>query len=254
MNITIVGTGNVGTALAKRLYEKGHKIVQLYSRHFEKTAILAEKVGAVPCKNLSEIKAGADIYLLAVHDDAIVPVTEALNVGSAMVAHTSGATTIDVFEGRTQNYGVFYPLQTFSAAYPPSFEELPMCIGANSEAGNNLLTALAESICPNVYHITEAHRQTLHVAAVFVNNFSNRLFAVASEICETQGLDFNILLPLIRQTVRKIESTSPALVQTGPAARGDQGTIERHIQWLETHADQYIELYKVLTGSVLKNN
>lgn len=252
MNISIIGIGNVGTALARRLHQKGHQIIQLFSRHYEKAAALAQELNAEPCTELPKIRLGADIYLLAVHDDAIAEVANILSVAEAIVAHTSGATPMDVFEGKTNNYGVFYPLQTFSSAHPPDFEELPICIAANSEQTMEILTQLAESICPNVYKITEQQRQSLHVAAVFVNNFTNHLFAVANEICDKQGVDFDILKPLIRQTVRKIEKAAPKAVQTGPAARGDQGTIQRHIQWLQTNEPNYEYLYKALTESVLR--
>jgi predicted short-subunit dehydrogenase-like oxidoreductase (DUF2520 family) len=252
MNISIIGIGNVGSALAIRLHQKGHRIVQLFSRDHEKAAKLAQEVDAQPCSKLHNILPGADIYILAVHDDAIAKVAQAISVGDALVVHSSGATPLDVFEGIVANYGVFYPLQTFSPAYPPDFSELPICISANKPENLQCLVDLAKTICPNVYTITEAQRQALHVAAVFVNNFTNHLFSIAHEICDQEEVDFNILKPLIRQTVRKIEQSVPSTVQTGPAARGDEGTITRHFKWLDQNRLDYEAIYQILTNSILK--
>ena len=252
MNITIIGSGNVGSALAKRCYACGHRILQVFSREIEKATALAALVEATPCQKLKDILPGADVYLLAVRDDAIAEVATTLKIDNIILAHTSGTTSIAVFEGKQPNYGVFYPLQTFSANIAPDFEELPICVAGNNEKTLEVLSALAKSICPNVHTITEAQRQSLHVAAVFVNNFSNYLFTVGQNICEQENLDFDMLKPLIRQTVRKIELAAPNNVQTGPAARGDEGTIAAHLNWLNAHSPQYSELYKLLTTSILR--
>lgn len=258
MKITIIGAGRVGSALAKRLYSKGHQIEQIFSRSVAKAEATASAVEAQGVNRLTDIIVGAEVYILAVHDDGIAGVAQELahlSTGGAIVAHTSGATPMGDLAS-CKHHGVFYPLQTFSAEIPPDFEELPFCIAANSEEDEAILFELAESICPNVYRINEQQRQALHVTAVMVNNFSNHLFALADGICQEQGVDFEILKPLIRQTVRKLKQAAPAAVQTGPAARGDQGTIDRHLNWLEREAPEVKVLYEMLTESILreKNN
>jgi predicted short-subunit dehydrogenase-like oxidoreductase (DUF2520 family) len=252
LKITIIGAGRVGSALAKRLYKRGHHIQQIFSRQLEKAKALATEVEAHGIDQFAALKAGAEVYILAVHDDGIAAVAEQLSElseGGAIVAHTSGATPMAALES-CENHGVFYPLQTFSAEIPPDFEELPFCIAANNSRNEQILFELAESICPNVYCINEEQRQSLHVTAVMVNNFSNHLFALADQICQAQGVDFEILKPLIRQTVRKLEQAAPAEVQTGPAARGDLGTIDRHLAWLREKAPEVVELYELLTKSI----
>lgn len=254
MKITIIGAGRVGSALAKRLYARGHKIKQIFSRSAAKAESIATRVEAQGVDQLDAIDPSANVYILAVHDDAIAGVARELahlGEAGAIFAHTSGATPMDDLAS-CKHHGVFYPLQTFSAEIPPDFEELPFCISANSAQDEAILFELAESICPNVYRINEQQRQTLHVTAVMVNNFSNHLFALADGICREQGVNFEILQPLIRQTVRKLEQAAPAEVQTGPAARGDQGTIDRHLNWLNREAPEVMELYAKLTESILR--
>ncbi len=251
MKITIIGSGNVGTALAKRIFSCGHLIHQIYSRELAKAETLANAVNAAATDDIKRLDPESDIYILAVNDDAISAVSNIINPGKGILAHTSGATSLRVFEGKHSNYGVFYPLQTFSANLEPDFEELPLCVtGSNSNSLENL-AQLAKSICPNVYIINEEQRKGLHVAAVFVNNFSNFLFSAAYDICEKENLDFNMLKPLIRQTIRKIETEIPGQVQTGPAARGDEGTIFNHLAWLEEHNPDLSPIYKMLTTSIL---
>jgi predicted short-subunit dehydrogenase-like oxidoreductase (DUF2520 family) len=252
MKISIIGTGNVARALAKRISQCGHKIDAIFGRDLNKAAELAQAVNTTALDRLSDLPDDSDIYLLAVKDDAIAKVASAIRTESGILAHTSGATPISIFEGIQQNYGVFYPLQTFSAEVETNFEELPICISANNSENEAKLKVLATSICPNVYSISEEQRKGLHVAAVFANNFSNFLFSAAFDICSKESLDFDMLKPLIRQTLRKIELTDPEKIQTGPARRGDESTISLHMKWLEEHAPEYGHLYEVLTEAIIK--
>jgi predicted short-subunit dehydrogenase-like oxidoreductase (DUF2520 family) len=252
MKISIIGSGNVAGALAKRISACGHTIDAIFGRDRKKAADLAFSVHSKAVERLYDLPDDSDIYLLAVKDDAIVEVASAIKTLKGVLAHTSGATPIDSFKGIQQNYGVFYPLQTFSADIEANFEELPLCISANSSENEAKLKELAQSICQNVYTITEEQRKGLHVAAVFANNFSNFLFSTAFDICSRESLDFDMLKPLIRQTLRKIEIADPEKIQTGPARRGDESTIALHLKWLKQHAPEYGQLYEVLTESIKK--
>lgn len=252
MKISIIGSGNVASALAKIINQSGHTIDAIFGRDRKKASDLAQSVNSKAVDRLSDLPYNSDIYLLAVKDDAIIEVASAIKTERGILAHTSGATPISIFEGIQQNYGVFYPLQTFSAELEANFEELPICISANNSENEAKLKELAASICPNVYSISEEQRKGLHVAAVFANNFSNFLFSAAFDICHREALNFDMLKPLIRQTLRKIELADPEKIQTGPARRGDESTISLHMKWLEQHAPEYSQLYEVLTEAIIK--
>ena len=248
-HITIVGAGNVGQHLAHRLHACGHSLRQIFSRTPAKAARIAAVVGARGISRLQDLTPDADLYILAITDDALSEVTEKiafLNAHQKIVVHTSGSVSSTVFKDHFDRYGIFYPLQTFSAAKPVDFNQLPFCIYGSQATIQTDLMALARSICPNVYAIDDAQRGILHVAAVLVNNFTNRLYAMAHHICQDHELPFELLLPLIRETVRKIADTPPDQVQTGPAMRGDQQTIDRHDRFLEQYPD-YQALYRLFT-------
>lgn len=252
--ITIIGAGNVGFHLAQRLYSCGHKICQIFSRTEEKALRLAKMVHGTGIDNLNDLSLEADIYILAIKDDATSIITEKiafLDCYDKIIAHTSGAVPSSIFQEHFKHYGIFYPLQTFSAKQQVDFQQLPFCIHGNSPATEETLKALAKSICPNVYLINDEQRAILHVTAVIVNNFSNYLYSIAHDICACQNLPFDILKPLIAETVRKIAQSPPKEVQTGPAARGDLSTIARHLQFLEQYPE-YHQLYKMLSSGILK--
>lgn len=252
MKISIIGSGNVAWALARRIAQKGHIIDAVYARDPKKAVLLAQTLHSKSVKKLSNLPNDSDVYLLAVKDDAIAEVASAIKTEKGIIAHTSGATAIAIFEGLQTNYGVFYPLQTFSAELQTDFDELPLCISANSAENESKLRELASSICHNVFTISEEQRRGLHVAAVFANNFSNFLFSAAFDICEKESLNFDMLKPLIRQTLRKIEISDPSKIQTGPARRGDEKTIGIHKEWIAEHSPEFSEIYDVLSSAIQK--
>ncbi len=256
MKITIIGSGNVGTHLAKRLFEKGHSIVQIFSRNIENAAELAQQVNAESICDLSELLESTEIIIIAVKDDVIEEISKAINFENVLIVHTSGGTSSAVLVRQLKQpvllrlrFGIFYPLQSFSKVKSVDFEKLPICIDANNEEDLNLLETLAQSICPNVYRINDKERAILHVCAVMVNNFTNHLFAMADDILKQENLTLDILKPLILETVKKIENHPPKQMQTGPAIRNDEKTIDNHLQFLDKYPD-YQLIYKLLSDSI----
>lgn len=250
--IVLIGAGNVGTHLGKRLHEKGLNILQVFSRRKKKAKLLAGQIDAKACSDLSKISSKADLYILAVHDDGIRGVAEQLahlNSKKRLFVHTSGATPTTVFEGIFKNYGSFYPLQTFSIHRPANFDAIPICIDTKKKKSLPMLDALARLISPKVYCINDEQRAVLHVAAVFVNNFTNYLFHIGEKICDNGRVPFDILRPLIQETAAKIQENSAQSMQTGPAIRGDQATIERHLYYLQA-LPHYQVIYDLLTDSI----
>lgn len=251
--ISIIGAGNVGFHLAQRLYTCGHKICQIYSRTQKKATDLAQRCNAHAINNLNQLSSEAEIYIIAIKDDGVKTLAEEiklLNKYNKIIAHTSGSVPSTVFEKHFDNYGIFYPLQTFSIQKNIDFEKLPFCIYGNKPEIQSRLITLAKSICPNVYPIDDYQRSILHVTAVIVNNFSNYLFSMADQICNDQNVPFDILKPLINETVQKIMQLPPKDVQTGPAARGDNNTINKHMDFLEQYPD-YQFIYKTMSEQIL---
>ncbi len=255
MKITIVGTGNVAFHLGKRLKERGVFINQVIGRDAAKAAWLAGILGAQPTTFFEKIDTSSDVFIIAVSDAAIADAAEKLpkSMENQLIVHTSGSIPSTVLEPYFKNYGVLYPLQTFSLNSQPNFEEIPIFIHTTPQYNGFFLKELAEKISPRVFQISDEDRLTLHIAAVFVNNFTNHLFKIGAEIVGKQHLPFDILLPLIEETVRKICQNAPADMQTGPARRGDDVTIEKHLNFIEKNTPQYDLLYTLLSISINKN-
>jgi predicted short-subunit dehydrogenase-like oxidoreductase (DUF2520 family) len=255
MKITIVGTGNVAFHLGKRLREQGIEINQVVGRDMLKTAWLADVLKTKSATFYDKIDTSSDVFVIAVSDNAIAEVAERLSksVDNSLVVHTSGSIASTVLQPFFRHYGVFYPLQTFSIGSHPNFENIPVFINVTPQYHLDFLRQLAEKISPRVFDLSDDDRMTLHVAAVFVNNFVNHLFKIGSEIVGKQNLPFDVLLPLIEETVNKIRQNAPKDMQTGPAKRGDDEVIEKHLKFIESNIPQYDLLYTLLSISINSN-
>jgi predicted short-subunit dehydrogenase-like oxidoreductase (DUF2520 family) len=256
MKITIIGTGNVAYHLGKRFKEKGFEIAEIVGRNTENGGKLATQFQTKFQKNYKKIKTNSDLYIVAVSDSAIETVAKSItqSLDNQLVVHTSGSIPSTVLQPHFKHFGSFYPLQSFSLNSQPDFEKIPIFINATPpQYFTDFLKNIALKISPNVYELSDEKRVVLHVAAVFVNNFTNHLFTIGEKILEPEGLPFDILKPLILETVNKIQQHKPHEMQTGPARREDWVTIEKHLAYLSEKAPPlYFDLYSTLTESILK--
>jgi len=251
MRITIIGSGNVATHLAAAFKNAGHSLVQIYSRDMQHAALLAYHVKAEAIDNLAQINPEADLFVIAVKDDAIETVASALSKYQKLIVHTSGATDLQALLNYTQQAGVFYPLQTFTKTKEVNFNTVPLCIEGADEKITSQLNELAYTITQNVYHINSAERKTLHLAAVFACNFPNYLYYLSQQLLAGKQLPFDLLRPLILETAEKVQEHLPADVQTGPAIRNDEKTMSAHLQQLAKNPELQA-LYKMLSQGIIK--
>jgi predicted short-subunit dehydrogenase-like oxidoreductase (DUF2520 family) len=252
MKIVCLGSGNVATHLAAAFSGAGMQVVQVWSRTKDHADALAARLDAQATANLLELDRNADLYLISVKDDAIAEVAAALQGIDGLVVHTSGATPMDVLSGLKQ-YGVFYPLQTFSRDTKLDISTSPLCLEAASDQAYQLLADAASRISTAVYRINSAERKTLHLAAVFACNFTNQLYHLAYSILQRDGLEFDLLKPLILETASKVQTALPAAVQTGPALRDDQRTMDNHLELLQG-SPELQEIYETLSKSIKKTH
>jgi len=244
IKVIIIGGGNVAMHLAKIFVKtEGISLVQIYNRSI--SAIEPLKKQTPITDDINKLKK-ADIYIIAVSDKVIEQLSSKINAGKAIVVHTSGSTSINVLQ-QHKNYGVFYPLQTFSKDNPIDFLSIPICLEANNPDNLLLLEKLAKKISQTHHFVNSEQREQLHTAAVFVNNFVNHLYHIGNEICTEHKIESNILQPLIQETARKAARFSPYTAQTGPARRGDRHTIEKHLEKLSKNQQ---EIYKLLSHSI----
>ena len=245
ISVIILGAGNLAFHLYKAFKaSETIEIMQWYNRNLK--SIEQYKKDLEITNKLEELLI-ADIYILAVSDDAIKAISKKLPFSDRLVVHTSGAMTMHQIDKKNDR-GVLYPLQTFSKDVDIDFSNVPFCLEVESKTNFDLLSELCEAIGSSFYKINCEQRSALHLAAVFVNNFVNQVYRIGHEITESKSVDFNILKPLIMETARKIENLSPYRAQTGPAIRNDKKTIKKHLKLLEN--EQHKEIYKMLTKAI----
>ena len=249
MDIVIIGSGNVAAVLGRKFKAAGHTILQIYSRNAAAASELAYEWDTESTNYKITINKNADMYIIAVSDDAIDDVTADLKLPGKIVVHTAASVPKEVLKNVTTHYGVFYPLQSLRKEMK-SLPDTPIFYDGSDELTKRKLESLAKSILRE--KVTEAGdeaRLKLHIAAVVVSNFTNHLYALAETFCRKEGLDFRQLLPLIEETALRIKDVSPTEAQTGPAARHDKETIQKHLELLKDHP-QLKNIYLLLTESI----
>ncbi|NNC49502.1 MAG: DUF2520 domain-containing protein [Flaviramulus sp.] len=250
ISVVILGAGNVATHLFKA-FDKAENItvIQWYNRNLDS---LNQYINSVDITDdLNNLKE-ADVYILAVSDDAIGNLSSELPFENRLVVHTSGS--VGVYDlDKKHKRGVLYPLQTFSKNVKIDFANVPICIETIDKKNYPLLKKLTKSIGSPIKRVNSDQRKVLHLAAVFVNNFTNQLYRIGHEITESEGAEFDLLKPLIVETAKKIIDTSPFMAQTGPAKRNDKKTIKKHLKLLENN-QQHKAIYELLTTSIQRTH
>jgi len=245
ISIVILGSGNVAGHLFDVFSGREEiRVLQVWGRNKAHLSYFRDRV-AISDDSAELLE--ADLYIIAVSDDAVPEVARTLVGKKGLVVHTSGSVSLDAL-GNNDRRGVFYPLQSFSKGIKIDFKSVPICIEAENKKDLELLLKLAGSISDHVREISSDQRRSLHLAAVFVNNFTNHLFQIGNQICEEHGLSFGILLPLIGETVQKLNQLTPYDAQTGPARRNDRKTMENHLHQLENK--NYKDIYALLSKSI----
>ena len=259
MKITLIGSGNVATHLAKAFHGAGHQILQVCSRSFDHAEALASEVMAEPVDRLALLYPTADCYILAVGDDALFDLALDLRLRDALVLHTSGSVTLSVLRGVSRRHGVLYAPQSFVRTRAMDYARLPFCVEGSTEETTREIEALAHSVSPVVHRLSGEQRQWLHLASVLANNFGNALNALAASLMEQHAIPFAILQPLMEVTLQKAlaaKEEHPAAdlwrLQTGPAVRRDEKTLDRHRAMLSANPD-LLRLYELMTQLIDTN-
>jgi len=252
--LVFIGSGNLATQLALVLSEKGYPVLLVYSRTEESAAALAGKINCPYTTDITLLDARADVYICALKDSALQAVLSQASFHDKLVLHTAGSVPMDILSEYTANYGVFYPLQTFSKSRPVDFSNIPVFIESNSPENFSVVKSLADSISNVVYEADSEQRKKLHLAAVFACNFTNHLYAIAAKIVKENG-DFpvEVLLPLIDETAKKIHALSPLEAQTGPAVRYDKNVIDKHLEMLNSDKDVQ-QIYDLISKHIYTVN
>jgi predicted short-subunit dehydrogenase-like oxidoreductase (DUF2520 family) len=250
MKIVIIGSGNLATQLSLALKEAGKQIVQIFSRTEEHASELANKLGCAHTINPDEIDKNAQIYIFSVKDDALSHLAASIcnERPNALFLHTAGSVPMDIFKGYASRYGVLYPMQTFSKNRRVDFRKIPCFIEASNEESLATIRSLAESISGHVVDCDSEKRKKMHLAAVFACNLTNHCYRLAERVLEAEQIDFNLFLPLIDETAKKVSEMSPKDAQTGPMIRYDVEVMNRQLALIPD--DLTRQIYRLMAESI----
>lgn len=252
MKVVLIGAGNVAHHLGSLISKSGHEITQIVNRSRPGGIKLAKILKTEFTNSIRDIDESADIYILALKDDVIAEFCTRLPFSPKLIVHTSGTCSIDVFPS-TFNCGVIYPVQTFSKSIKRIPTKIPFCIEARKKSSLDTIRKFVRTLSDTCYVKTSAERERIHLAAVFVNNFTNHLFTLSENYLAAEHLSFDILRPLIMETALKVQNELPSEVQTGPARRGDKTVLREHFRLLEKHPEMK-KIYGLLTKSIIIHN
>ncbi|MDG1147835.1 MAG: DUF2520 domain-containing protein [Crocinitomicaceae bacterium] len=242
--ISIIGSGNVAWHLAVNFINIGVKVSHIAGRNVKHVDLLCKKTAATHAKSISDLPKH-QLVIICTPDNSIATICESID-SSCPVAYTSGSIDIESLPHR-EHLGVFYPLQTFSKHIELDLNQVPFFIESTNEVFTQDLFILASKITDTVTLANSKERSELHLAAVFVNNFTNHIIHQAQQYAESKSIDFNHLIPLLKETVHKLDLDSAFNTQTGPARRGDDVIIQKHVERLDNNAK---ELYQLLSKSI----
>jgi predicted short-subunit dehydrogenase-like oxidoreductase (DUF2520 family) len=251
-SISFAGAGRVAGALCREMFRSGIKIRQIVSVNEPAGRQLANECNSLWSAGL-EFDETSEIIIVAVPDHNLTEVLHSLQCSStSIVAHTAGSFGLEVFPERISRRGVFYPLQTFSPERAISLKDVPFLIESGDEQTGKVLAGLAENLGGKVYFTDIQRRKLIHLAAVFICNFTNHMLTAGNKIAEEAGVSLDLFEPLLRETIAKAISIGPQASQTGPAVRNDLNTIEKHMELL-SFSPELKELYRKITESIMKH-
>ena len=235
MRIVVIGTGRLASNLVPALQKVGHEVRVVNSRTLE----------GLPNE--------ADAFVIAVKDDALESVARRVVRGreEQVFFHTAGSMPLSVFKGIARHYGVFYPMQSFSKERQVDFADVPIFLEGCDDKAIQTAHAIAETISRKVYELTTAERRYLHLAAVFACNFANHCYALSAKVLEQHGLPFDVMLPLIDETARKVHTMHPVPAQTGPAIRWDENVMSAQKALLDNEPEMQ-KIYELMSNSIHK--
>lgn len=251
--LAIIGTGNVAYHLSAALESAGHVVTEVYGRNLAAAGQLASRLyGTEACDSLDFTESAARIYVLAVSDAAIPDIAEAILLPErSTLLHTSGTLPLDILAYSSADYtGILYPLQSLSKGREIGFEEVPFLLESEEPETLKMLKNICKSLSSPSYLVSSAKRRSIHIAAVFAANFTNHMLLLAESLMRKQGLDFNMLKPLVVEQINKSLQMGARAAQTGPAVRGDFDTLENHLHYLSSD-EKLAEIYQVISQNII---
>jgi predicted short-subunit dehydrogenase-like oxidoreductase (DUF2520 family) len=252
MNYSIIGTGNMAHFLIVQLQAAGHHCAGIWGRNEIAAKEISSTFGIPIHERPTAIPdETSHCCFLAINDGAISTVIETIYFQKSILIHCSGASPISLLEQHAANSGVFWPIYSILKWSVAVNRQIPIAIEAKGSCTESMMLALANSISTKAFVAHYEQRQQLHLAAVFVNNFSNHLMTIAQELCLEAQVPYDALHAITNQTLLKAQAENPRTSQTGPAIRGDEHTQQQQLALLSKHP-LWADIYESLSASIRK--
>jgi len=248
MDVVVIGSGNIAQYFCEKCHIVGHKVLQVVARNPQRGNFLAELCNSSYAQDFNNINRSANIYIISVSDNAISRVVEFLKPTNGLIVHTAGTVSKDILKAFSNNYGVLYPLQSIVPSNHVK-SDFPFLIDANSSESLIQLKKFTNTFSNNIVEASDEYRKKIHLAAVIANNFTNHLFTLTKQYCIEQQVSFDLLLPLLEETVQRLKFAEPSNWQTGPAIRNDIATIDKHVEILKDNKSLQ-NFYTLMTESI----
>lgn len=250
MNITIIGSGNLGTTLFYAFQNHTDYQVRIWGREMKSVSHIDDSMDVTfGQKNIQEVIQKADLIIISVLDDAVDKVSLQIPKSDRyLVCHTSGASSIELLENHKRK-GIFYPLYSFPNPTNQFERTTPLLLSADYDTDREILLDLASKISDNIHFADDQERLRYHTSAVFSNNFGNHMLSLAYQILNDDNLEKEVLLPIIKQSCENWANGKALQIQSGPAIRDDQKTMEKHLQLLEDE-ELTREIYMLISKSI----
>lgn len=250
IRIVLVGAGHVAWHLGHAFSDVGMQVVRIINRTFKKAQDLANELKIKAASDFRETIPESDFIIVAVKDSALKNVLQLIQPPDTIVLHTSGSHGLDVFPPGIEKYGVFYPFQSLTRGFKTDFSKVPLCIEASDEKTLSAIKELADKLSSTVRILPSEQRRKLHLCGIIGNNFTNHLIALTFDYMKKNNLEKELIIPLLNETLRKLDKLDPAVSQTGPARRNDRVIVQKHIELLEQEPELK-KLYGWLTDSII---
>ena len=253
MNIGFIGAGNVAWHLAPALENAGHKVYAVISQELKNAKALTKRLyNAQAFVGLDCSQWEVELLIIAVPDDYLSDIIKELIIPeNCTVVHTSGSKSLSKLGYiPTERTGVFYPLQTFSKGKKMNFKDVPILMESDNKETLKQLLSIGRSISGNVKEVHSVDRKALHVSAVFACNFTNHMLSISQQLLSEKSLDFDLLKPLLIETMNKALAIGPQNAQTGPAMRHDMELLEKHMDYLDGKPE-LAEIYRLISQHII---
>ena len=253
ISATIIGSGNVGSQLAKFFFKKGISIDAIYNKHKESGISLAKDVNSIYISNKNKIPNNSTFYLVALKDDYYLEVLKGMDLSDKLIIHTSGSLESKKINPFSKRWGCLYPMQTLTKYDNINWNEVAFYIEASNNEDEKLIGSVCKKLEFNFSKVNSDQRRKLHISAVSTNNFTYHLLSTIKSFCEENDLNYEDLKFLLQKSIENSFQKEAFSMQTGPASRKDLKLIENHLNLLENNSNLK-EIYELFSKQILKKH